>query len=1292
MTLVDARQVQPAILSNIGSVALPNDEEQRAPAPTLAATIGAAFGADNTVVNAFTYLRDTIGTPNEVDPSYNPWEDIKGTPYEEHWSSFAGSNNRRFTEVLKARIDREEENRRTVAAAGGWGTVASIAASVIDPTILIPIGGEVAAAGKGAYAIGRSAVRVGIAAGAATAVQEGVLQATQETRTGEESAFNIGASVVLGGLLGGGVALLTRGEQETAARALHGIVTSQPGSVGAAAVERATVADLTISGRGAERLASATKAISPNLRANFRESAAAREVSQQLAENTLYQTMHGEGRTLGAAVETLARSTYLSRMADAVKAHNAIYAEMKQAGMNMSRQEFEEAVGGAMRNGDADANPFVARAASAWRERVFDPFKNEAIDLGLLPADVGVDTAATYFSRVWNREALTAREPEFKEIVSRYYGDQIAQDYAESVDALKTRSAALDQELVDLRLSPDERTAALSEIETAADKLDAANADQIERAGRINDLRQQARQAEKSGNIASARDARAEAARLAEEGGEGLRSYLKQRGALRGRRRRVDMNYAGMASRADALLDTIADVQEANARSLSRLIRRGQVFEREAQRLNPGKLADKLSDLRTAFADVVQRSERAQDRIARAAERLGDDAPAGMPERLQREAAAEAARHERLNSLSRRMEAAEALDPDAALAELREAMEAAAREVSDTTLARGERAQRLKDRLARLDPKKIDARVQAIADLRAKLERAFYDRWEIRHLGQGVDPASAARPDFSAAAREIADSVFDKLTGRTISGGEALPEYLTPITRGPMKDRTFNIPDALVTQFLDSNVLSVAERYGRTMAAETELSRRFGRADMRDQIDAIRRDYGDLRAAAGTDEARLKALAADESGAITDLAAMRDLIRGTYKAAENGSDFGRIVRGLTAFNYIRSMGRVVLSNLSDLYRGATAQGLGRFMSEGVPALIGNLDAVRMSVREAQLAGQVTERVLQNRLATLGEIGDPYRSGTAIERLLQNGTRIGSTWNGMSIFTDMSKSIASIMSQNRILDAVSGRVSDKRYLAFLGIDGDLAGRIGREFAEHGEVIDGVRVANTERWSDGHAVRAYRAAVSKEVDSVVVTRSVGDVPLFAHTPLGKALLQFKTYNLASHQRVLLRGMQEGRTQFTSMMVGMTSVGLLSAWLRAYAVGGERYERFKTAAENPGYLLGEALDASGFFALPIEAAATVDTMTSVNPIKDPLMAAFPDAPQSGQGVRRIGVDPVGRLLGPSAGLISDVSKAAGAPIGAATGDAITDSQAEAAKRLVPFQSYIGMRQALDLLTIDD
>jgi hypothetical protein len=102
-------------------------------------------------------------------------------------------------------------------------------------------------------------------------------------------------------------------------------------------------------------------------------------------------------------------------------------------------------------------------------------------------------TRRTATSAAWNREALTAREPEFKDIVAAHYGDQIATDYAGSVDALKTRLGTLDQELADLRLPADQRAATMSEIETAADKLDAANGDHIDRVTRMNELRRQAR-------------------------------------------------------------------------------------------------------------------------------------------------------------------------------------------------------------------------------------------------------------------------------------------------------------------------------------------------------------------------------------------------------------------------------------------------------------------------------------------------------------------------------------------------------------------------------------------------------------------------------------------------------------------------------------------------------------------------------------------------------------------------------------------------------------------------------
>jgi hypothetical protein len=100
--LVDQSKVLPPLTQNIGVVPLPEDVDNHAPAPSILSTIGAAFGADNAVVGAFTFARGKLATPNEVEPGYNPWDDIKGTPYEEHWKSFASSNNHRFSNMLKA--------------------------------------------------------------------------------------------------------------------------------------------------------------------------------------------------------------------------------------------------------------------------------------------------------------------------------------------------------------------------------------------------------------------------------------------------------------------------------------------------------------------------------------------------------------------------------------------------------------------------------------------------------------------------------------------------------------------------------------------------------------------------------------------------------------------------------------------------------------------------------------------------------------------------------------------------------------------------------------------------------------------------------------------------------------------------------------------------------------------------------------------------------------------------------------------------------------------------------------
>lgn len=1505
--------------------------------------LGAAFRESNAIGSALG--RQTLGVDNQPEDGFNAWNDIAGTKYEPHWKSFVSANNQRYADSIKRQIDMEEQDRRLVAAAGWRGTLASFAAGTLDLPILIPGGGLVRSV-KGGYSMGASALGIGAAAGVGVGVQEAALHASQETRTGQESAINIGAGVVLGSMLGAGAAgLLSRAERKVATKALTkiesgegapstdlvGALGAPEGAVGADTVQKLAIRDLSVDGAVADAWARTTKNVNPNLRSNYRPVAAAREYMQQLAENTVYQVAHNEGRTVGPSVETTSRVAFVSRMGEAVTAHDAAYEAMSKAGINMTHGDFEDAVGRAMRNGDADVNPHVQQAAQMWRAKVFEPFKKEAIELGLLPADVPVKTAASYFSRVYNKVKLIAQEGPFKNIVAEHYSGVLSDEYSQSVQAMQKRKARLGQEAADLQMSPASRMSTMKSLEEQGARLDQANAEHVARLADISDLRQKVKEARLAGDNVASQMAEQEIARIKEEGGAGLKAYQEQRSVLRQRMRNVDLGYAGIASRTDQIVQSLVNIEETNHRQLSRLVDKGRRFEREAQRLDPEKYEARKSELITSFNQVAQRADRAADRTKAAIERMrteaealppdhtpdtrglgqqyhgssndklelddhfytplnyygqgfyttdaadvaqgyarkgskrtgkqvvysvkesrplniydaeaplggevlkhleeeakgkysisdaigvaldtkpknlrefydamreegtalgmsADDiqegfsalndtlrnlgydglrhlgglrtktaphnvtiyfnptkdvtiaptAPAYGPRGRAAEMTAKLEQHEqtqrahaaRLQRIADRLDRLENFDPEAALAEVRAGVDAAVEQISHSSLMRGEKSQRLKDRLERLDPKAVERRLKEIDATKREIDMNFYDRW-----GR-VEGAGTKSPNFDLMARDIANDVHDALTGRKHRDDSAMshPEFFTPITRGPMKDRTFNIPDHMIEDFLESNVREVGERYARTMAGEVELTRRFGRADMRDQLTEIGHQYRDLRDAvqaaktpeeikglvgrspgfaeglkgklAGQDEltrsreAALSFLDKDELSARNDLTSVRDLVRGMYKVDANSGNYARVVRSVMAYNYIRHMGNFIAANWSELYRPAMVHGLGRYMSEGIAPLVKNLmrgfeGEAAASIKEAKLAGLVSERVLHARMAAFGEVADPYAKGSAFERLLFNGTKIATKWNGLAAFTDFEHSLSAIVTQNRILEAATGKAPDVRYLAYLGIDENMAKRIGAHFEKHGEVLDGnVHVANTERWGDDVAVRTYRAAVNKDVNTIIPHKGLGDIPLFCNTPTGRMMLQFRAFNMAANQRVTLRGLQESQARFVSGLVGATTMGMAAAYFTALRGGKDSYERFvKEASANPGFLVGEGLDKAGIFTLPFEAASSVQAMAGgagfrdFNPIKSPIAAAWPGG--SAPVEDRYGSsDPLSRLLGPSASIPYTLSKAMGFGIKTATGGEGSKQQKKAAAMLAPYSSYYGFREVLQLLTGD-
>jgi len=987
-------------------------EPQPDQSPGLDATLGAAFRQENTIGSMLS--NQMMGVESTPDPTFDFTQGVVGTKYEPYIDKFAKlAFNKDQQSALMRQIDREEEDRNTLQASGWTGTLAELGAGLFDPVNLVPFGGEAYRGVRTAETAGRFAKSFATVGALAAGTSELGLQASQQLRTGTESAFAIGGGAILGGILGAGLgAALGRDPLVSMAKAIEkdinlrapdplpaneDAVMATMASAGAAASPKATLEGLTVAGRAAKGVADSTAPLNPLLRVLSSPSVAARDVGTQLMENPIYLKKNFEGEASAPAVETLMKEYTQGRLSVATSGMQDIYRDYRKSGGALKYDAFRDEVGRAMRRSDQSADPHIQKSAELWRAQVFDPLKERAIEAGLLPKDVSVETAASYFSRVYNKAKIEANEGAFKSIVSRW----------------------LDGEL--------------QKVEAATAKAEAA-----------------------------------------------------------------------------------------------------------------GKKAENAVPAFTSEAD---------------------------------------------------------------------------------------------------------------------------------------------RQDY---VKGIASEIFNTITGRNADGD--IPRDIVPDKRGPLKERTFNIPDHMIEDFLESDVEAVGHRYTRTMAADVELKTKFGSPKMDEQLKAVRDDYQKLRDQVGADktmdtkgkERQLQRIKSAEDSDIRDLKAVRDMLRGSYKVGENNTNFARAAAVFNTLNYLRAMGGVVLSSATDVARHIMVHGMTNVMHDGIVPLMRNLKAVKMSVAEAKQAGAIAERILNTRMATWAEITDPYGHRSPFERFLENTARGFSKLNGMGYWNDFQKSFASVLTQARVLrgsvDFANAKPREKAYLAFLGIDEDMAARIAKEFDAHGETIDGVRVANTDEWTDDLARRTYRAAINKDVDSNIVTKGVGDTPLFSHTPVGRAVLQFKSFALASHQRAFIRGMQESPAGVVSGTLTATAIGMLIYYLKA--VESNRVDKL---SDNPGHWIAEGLDRSGMFAVAFEANNTVEKALGIGAY-GALESLFPSANQGGKASRYMTRSTAAALTGPTGDFIDTLVKITQA----ATNGQIKESDVNAMRRLAPFATLPGIRSIVEYLAL--
>lgn len=451
-----------------------------------------------------------------------------------------------------------------------------------------------------------------------------------------------------------------------------------------------------------------------------------------------------------------------------------------------------------------------------------------------------------------------------------------------------------------------------------------------------------------------------------------------------------------------------------------------------------------------------------------------------------------------------------------------------------------------------------------------------------------------------------------QMTDDLLHRGGAAYRDLTVNIRGSLKPRTFHIPDKMIEDFLENDIDRIARSYVRQMSADIELARAFGRPDMSDQLDEVRRGYAKARV--GVDDPKaLKVLDQRMADDVADVEAMRDRLRGTYGAPRDPNSLMvrgfRVARGV---NYMRLLGGATLSSLADVGSIAMRHGMGRVFSKGLAPFMTNLKAVRMSMDEVRRVGTALDVVLDTRAHSIAEIGDDFGRHSKFERAIQWGQNKFGLLNLLSGWTAVMKQVDGLVSQTRILEDVEkwakGTATKKaqKRLAWLGIDFDMATRINLMAQKHAQVDPGIRVANTLRWDDREAVDALRAALAKDIDTSIVTPGIGDRPLWMSSEWGKVVGQFRSFTLAATSRITAEGFQRRDWEVLQGISLMVALGMLSYWTKMKLAGRE-------VSDDPEVWIKEGVDRSGVTGVIFEGHNMLEKLLGVTLVGDAPSSRF-------------------------------------------------------------------------------
>lgn len=557
------------------------------------------------------------------------------------------------------------------------------------------------------------------------------------------------------------------------------------------------------------------------------------------------------------------------------------------------------------------------------------------------------------------------------------------------------------------------------------------------------------------------------------------------------------------------------------------------------------------------------------------------------------------------------------------------------------------------------------AKGERVAELEAIIKKADFKK--------GLD---LEKQDYEDIARQISQRIRGTPDGRLPYDwklGEGSKGFNTAGTklRGPLKSRTFNIPDELVEEFLENDVEVLGARYLRQTAADIELTKAFdGDLDF-NNVEKDIFEWWDGRIEAESNPKKRLKLEKLKDRDIKDIKSMRDRIRGTYGQVDHNNPWiraGRVVRDL---NYLRFMGGVVASSVPDIARIFMAEGFAKTFKNGLKPLVSNLKKFKVASSEAKRYGVGTDALMGGRSEIIADVADYTQGGTAIERLTRGAAEKFGKINLMDYWTSGVKQLHAVTMQTSIFDDLAKGKIDKR-LKRLGISDADARAMWEQVQKHGKKEDGVWLTGAKNWDSADLEEMWGAALRKESDRVIVVPGQ-EKPLFMSSELGKTFFQFRSFMFSSTQRMLIAGLQGQDHNYLGGTLMITSLGMM-----AYAF--KQIDAGRELSDDPKVWIAEGIDRSGSLGALMEINNTLEKISNNNFGLRPLVGASAPASRFASRSQLEG------FLGPSFGSFAETSLKV---LSAGTQDREWDEKdTRALRRLLPYQNLSIIRNAFDKL----